>query len=58
MYKQKIKNNDKKIEVVNIYDENGENFEDILTETIKNIKLQKQSVIKYKKSEKGGLFNV
>ena len=57
MYKQKIKNDDKNIiEVINIYEENGKNFEDILTETIKNIKIQKQMVIKYRKSQKGGLL--
>ena len=59
MCKQKnILNDNKKIEVINIYEDNGKNFEDILTQAIKNIKFQQSIVIKYKKSQKGGLLNV
>jgi len=42
MPKQKTKIDDKTIEVINIYEENGKKFEDILTETIQKSRIQKQ----------------
>ena len=57
MCKRKIVLNDnKKIEVINIYEESGKTFEDILTETIKNIKIQKQTTIINKGKVKKGDF--
>ena len=53
-----ILNDNKKIEVISIYENDGKNFADILTQAIKNIKIQKQMVIKYKKVKKGDFLNV
>ena len=54
MCKQKIVFKDeKKIEIINIYDDNGKNFEDILTKAIKSIKIDKQWLSNTTKVKKG-----
>jgi len=55
MYKRKNASNnvDKKIEIVNIYEDNNKNFEDILTEAIKNIRIKSKWLSNTKKDKKG-----
>ena len=55
MYKRKIVFNDveKKTEIINIYEDNDKNFEDILTEAIKNIKIKSKWLSNTTKVKKG-----
>ena len=58
MCKQKLSNDDKNIEVINIYEDNGEDFEDILTETIKILRYKSEWLSNTKKVNKEDFSNV
>ena len=52
MCKQKVINDDKKIEVINIYEDNGKNFEEILTQTLKVLKFKSKWLSNTRKVKK------